>query len=94
MAQDLKYDNLTSDKAAVLGRLRHKSLEGFMDLNEYDNKLRTLKMKKLFQDHAIRTTAKRKCFKQSQMIHQVKSQLQVKESVFNFFSSLRWVCFS
>lgn len=53
MAQDLKYDSLTSGKAAVLGLLKHKSLEGFMDLNEFDNKLRTLKMKKLFQDHAM-----------------------------------------
>lgn len=68
MAQDLKYDSLTSGNATALGLCRHESLERFMDLNESNNKLQTLRMKKLFQDHAMRMTAKMKAFKQSQMI--------------------------
>lgn len=51
--------------------------EGFIDLNESDNKLWMLRVNKFFQVHVMRRRAKVKCFEQGQMTRCVKHS-QVK----------------
>lgn len=57
--------------------LETQPAEGFIDLNESDNKLWMLRVNKLFQVHVMRRRAKVKCFEQDQMTRRVKRS-QVK----------------
>lgn len=79
VAADPEFDFSTSGNAARhhFRPLETQSSEGFIDLNESDNKLWMPKVNKFFQIHVMRRGAKVKCFEQGQMTHHVKRS-QVK----------------
>lgn len=74
VAADPEFDFSTSGNGARHhGRpLETQSSEGFIDLNEADNKLWMLNVNAFFQVHVMRREAKVKCFEQGQMTCRVK----------------------
>lgn len=79
VATDPEFEFSASGKAARhhVRPLETQPTEGFIDLNESDNKLWMLRVNKLFQVHVMRRRAKVKCFEQGQMTRHVKRS-QVK----------------
>lgn len=77
---DLQFDFLTSGNAArhCVMPVETQPSEGFMDLNESDNKPQMPRVNKLFQVHVMSGGAKVQRFEQSRATHRVKKLIASK----------------